>query len=84
MALVVRTAGDPNSLAPGAFREIHAVDVVFSTCCTPPNCDYKLTVIADYCADLDAQFHETLLTRLFPQRADVLIAAEFVKARQSA
>jgi nicotinamidase-related amidase len=57
--------------------------VVLSTLLHACDCDYKLAVIADCCADLDAQLHEALLTRLFPQRAEVLTAAEFVKALQS-
>jgi nicotinamidase-related amidase len=58
--------------------------VVLSTLLHASDCDYKLTVITDCCADLDAQLHEALLTRLFPQRADMLTAAEFVTALQSA
>jgi nicotinamidase-related amidase len=54
--------------------------VVLSTLLDASDCDYKLTVIADCCADSDAELHEALLTRLFPKRADVLAAAEFVKA----
>jgi nicotinamidase-related amidase len=57
--------------------------VVLSTLLHASDCDYKLVVIADCCADLDTQLHEALLTRLFPQRADVLTATEFVKALQS-
>jgi nicotinamidase-related amidase len=57
--------------------------VVLSTLLDASDCDYKLTVITDCCADLDAQLHEALLTRLFPQRADVLTAAELVKALES-
>ena len=45
--------------------------------------DYQLVVIADCCADLDAELHEALLKRLFPQRAAVVTAAEFVQALQS-
>jgi nicotinamidase-related amidase len=58
--------------------------VVLSTLLHASDCDYKLTVISDCCAELDAQLHEALLTRLFPQRADVLTAAEFVQALESA
>jgi nicotinamidase-related amidase len=56
--------------------------VVLSTLPHASDCDYKLVVIADCCADLDTQLHEALLTRLFPQRADVLTATEFAKALQ--
>jgi nicotinamidase-related amidase len=57
--------------------------VVLSTLLDASDCDYKLAVIADCCADLDAQLHEALLTRLFPKRGDVLTATEFVQAVQS-
>jgi hypothetical protein len=40
-------------------------------------------VIADCCADLDAELHGALLTRLFPQRATVVTAGEFVQALQA-
>jgi nicotinamidase-related amidase len=57
--------------------------VVLSTLLYASDCDYKLVVIADCCADVDAQLHEALLTRLFPQRADVLTSTEFLKALES-
>lgn len=56
--------------------------VVLSTLLHACDCDYKLIVIADCCADVDAELHQVLLTRLFPQRGDVLTATEFVKALQ--
>jgi nicotinamidase-related amidase len=57
--------------------------VVLSTLLHAFDCDYKVVVIADCCADRDAELHQALLTRLFPQRAEVLTAAEFVKSLQS-
>jgi nicotinamidase-related amidase len=54
--------------------------VVLSTLLHACDCDYKLVVIVDCCADVDAELHQVLLTRLFPQRGDVLTATEFVKA----
>jgi len=57
--------------------------VVLSTLLDASDRDYKLTVIADCCADSDAELHEALLTRLFPKSADVLTATEFVKALES-
>jgi nicotinamidase-related amidase len=72
-------------------REVEAIvlfgiatsGVVLSTLLHACDADYKLIVIADCCADLDAELHAVLLNRLFPQRAEVLSAAEFVKALQS-
>lgn len=57
--------------------------VVLSTLLHASDCDYRLVVIADCCADTDAQLHEALLTRLFPRRAEVPTATEFVNALKS-
>ncbi|HTS71791.1 MAG TPA: cysteine hydrolase [Terriglobia bacterium] len=58
--------------------------VVLSTLLDAFDSDYRLTVIGDCCADLDADIHEMLLKRLFPKRAEVLTAAEFVNALPAA
>ncbi len=57
--------------------------VVLSTLLHAFDADYKLVVIADCCADLDAELHAVLLNRLFPQRAEVVTSTEFVEALQS-
>ena len=57
--------------------------VVLSTLLHASDADYKIVVIADCCADLDAELHAALVTRLFPQRAEVLTAGEFVEALQA-
>ena len=57
--------------------------VVLSTLLHASDADYKIVVIADCCADLDAELHAALVTRLFPQRAEVLTASEFVEALQA-
>jgi nicotinamidase-related amidase len=57
--------------------------VVLSTLLEACDADYRLVVIADCCADLDADLHAILLTRLFPQRADVVMADGFVAALRS-
>ena len=57
--------------------------VVLSTLLHACDADYKLFVIADCCADLDSELHEVLLKRLFPQRAEVLTAAQFMRALES-
>ena len=54
--------------------------VLLSTLLHACDADYELIVISDCCADLDAELHEALLTRLFPQRATVMTASEFVQA----
>src|SRR5882672_35310 len=57
--------------------------VVLSTLLHACDADYQLVVIADCCADLDADLHGALVTRLFPQRAAVVTAGEFVRALPS-
>jgi nicotinamidase-related amidase len=54
--------------------------VVLSTLLDASDADYRLVVVEDCCADLDAELHAILLKRLFPKRAEVVTAAEFVKA----
>ena len=46
--------------------------------------DYKLILIAGCCADRDAELHEALIKKLFPTRAEVLTADEFVHAAKPA
>ena len=53
--------------------------VVLSTLLEASDADYRLAVIADCCADRDPELHHALLTRLFPTRAEVLTAADFLK-----
>lgn len=57
--------------------------VVLSTLLHASDADYKIVVIADCCADLDAELHAALVNRLFPHRADVLTADQFVEALQA-
>jgi nicotinamidase-related amidase len=57
--------------------------VVLSTLLEACDADYRVAVIADCCADLDAELHGTLLNRLFPRRAEVMAASDFVKALQA-
>ena len=52
--------------------------VVLSTLLHASDADYRLAVISDCCADLDAELQEALIKRLFPKRADVVTADEFV------
>jgi nicotinamidase-related amidase len=57
---------------------------VLSTLLDAGDGDYRVVVISDCCADQDAELHQGLLTRLFPRRADIITADDFVKALQSA
>ncbi len=57
--------------------------VVLSTLLDACDGDYNAVVIADCCADLDAELHRALIERLFPKRGEVTTAAEFVQALES-
>jgi nicotinamidase-related amidase len=52
--------------------------VVLSTLLQASDADYRLVVIADCCADRDMELHTALLERLFPTRAEVITAEDFV------
>ena len=53
--------------------------VVLSTLLEACDADFRLAVIKDCCADLDPGLHDTLIEKLFPLRATVLSAADFLK-----
>ncbi len=57
--------------------------VVLSSVLAACDADYQLVVIADCCADQDAELHVALLERVFPKRAAVVTAAEFVDTLRS-
>src|SRR2546421_374680 len=57
--------------------------VVLSTLLHAFDADYRIVIIADCCADLDAELQGVLLKRLFPTRAQVMASGEFVKALKS-
>jgi nicotinamidase-related amidase len=57
--------------------------VVLSTLLEACDADYRTVVIADCCADTDADLHRVLIERLFPLRGEVTTAAEFAKAVKS-
>lgn len=46
--------------------------VVLSTVREASDKDFQLTVLADCCADADADLHQTLVTKVFPRQATVL------------
>lgn len=53
--------------------------VVLSTLLEASDADFRLAVIRDCCVDLDAGLHDALIEKLFPLRATVLSAADFLK-----
>ncbi|HLY07587.1 MAG TPA: isochorismatase family cysteine hydrolase [Rhizomicrobium sp.] len=46
--------------------------VVLSTVREAADMDYRLTVLSDCCADMDAEVHDLLLGKVFPRQADVV------------
>jgi nicotinamidase-related amidase len=54
--------------------------VVLSTLLHASDADYRLAVIKDCCADLDPDLHACLIEKLFPRRASVMAADEFISA----
>jgi nicotinamidase-related amidase len=54
--------------------------VVLSTLRAAADMDYRLTVIADCCADRDDEVHRVLTTKVFPRQADVVSADEWIAA----
>jgi len=54
--------------------------VVLSTLLEACDADFRIVVVSDCCADLDAELHAALIERLFPLRGEVVTADEFVKA----
>jgi nicotinamidase-related amidase len=54
--------------------------VVLSTLIEAADADFEVVVVADCCADRDAELHAALMDRLFPRRARVVTSGEFVKA----
>jgi nicotinamidase-related amidase len=53
--------------------------VVLSTLREAADKDYRMTVLADCCADADEEVHRVLTTKVFPRQADVLPVEEWVK-----
>lgn len=53
--------------------------VVLSTLREAADKDYRLTVIADCCADRDAEVHHILTTKVFPKQAEVISLEQWVK-----
>src|SRR5450432_169213 len=70
-------------LRAGEFRHlvlcgIATSGVVLSTVREAADKDYRLTVLADLCADTDAEVHSVLTGKVFPRQAQVTSAADWV------
>jgi len=51
--------------------------VVLSTIREAADKDYRITVLADCCADGDEEVHRVLTTKIFPRQADVILVEEW-------
>jgi nicotinamidase-related amidase len=54
--------------------------VVLSTTRQAADLDYRLTIIADACADADPEVHRVLTEKVFPRQAQVLRADDWIAA----
>jgi nicotinamidase-related amidase len=75
LEVVLRAMGIQHMVLTG----IATSGVVLSTLIEASDRDYRLTVLADCCADGDDELHRVLTTNFFPRRADVLTLAEWSK-----
>jgi nicotinamidase-related amidase len=72
---VVLRAADADHLV---LTGIATSGVVLSTLREAADRDYRLTVLADACADGDDEVHRVLTEKVFPRQADVLAVADWV------
>jgi nicotinamidase-related amidase len=54
--------------------------VVLSTVLEAADRDYRLIVVKDCCADLDADLHDALIDKIFPRQATVVSADQLTQA----
>nr|WP_199081966.1 isochorismatase family cysteine hydrolase [Pedobacter sp. ASV19] len=73
LEVVLRAYGAQHLVLTG----ISTSGVVLSTLREAADKDYRLTVLADCCADGDAEVHQVLTAKVFPRQADVLTVEEW-------
>lgn len=56
--------------------------VVLSTVCDAADRDYRLVVVSDACADTVPQIQDTLIYKVFPQRAQIVTVADLPRLIQ--
>jgi nicotinamidase-related amidase len=76
LAMILR-ANDIDTLV---LYGIATSGVVLSTLIEAADADYRLAVIGDCCADLDAALHDCLIQRFFPTRGSVFSSEGFIAA----
>jgi nicotinamidase-related amidase len=75
LEVVLRAYGTQHLVLAG----IATSGVVLSTLREAADKDYRLTVLADCCADGDEEVHRVLTTKVFPRQAEVLTVQEWQK-----
>ncbi|HEY2581767.1 MAG TPA: isochorismatase family cysteine hydrolase [Mucilaginibacter sp.] len=75
LEVVLRAKGIQHMVLTG----IATSGVVLSTIREASDKDYRLTVLADCCADGDEEVHRVLTTKIFPRQAEVLGVEEWSK-----
>jgi nicotinamidase-related amidase len=73
--LVLRALGIQHLVLTG----ISTSGVVLSTLREATDKDYRLTVLADCCADADEEVYRVLTSKIFPRHADVLMVDDWNK-----
>ncbi|GAB3984613.1 cysteine hydrolase [Actinoallomurus acanthiterrae] len=76
LELVLRSGGIDHLVLTG----VATGGVVLSTLRQAADLDYRLTVLADGCADPDPEIHRVLTEKVFPRQADVLTVDEWAKS----
>jgi len=75
LEVVLRSFGIQHLILTG----IATSGVVLSTLREAADKDYRITVLADCCADGDEEVHRVLTTKIFPRQTDVLELEEWQK-----
>lgn len=73
--VVLRTVGADHLVLAG----ISTSGVVLSTLRQAADLDYRLTVLADACADRDPEVHRVLTRKVFPRQAQVTTTEDWIK-----
>jgi nicotinamidase-related amidase len=76
LEVVLRAAGADSLVLAG----ISTSGVVLSTLRQAADLDYRLTVLADACADSDDEVHRVLTTKVFPRQAVVTTTDEWIES----
>jgi nicotinamidase-related amidase len=75
LEVILRASGIQHMVLTG----IATSGVILSTIREAADKDYRITVLADCCADGDEEVHRVLTTKIFPRQAEVLMVKEWQK-----